>query len=154
MYGVFLMGLQETCMTQLDLFKIRSMWGNVNFDFSFSSAHGKSGGPFSIWDPNGFSKTSVVCTPYLIILDGVWIAYNLECFMVNVYAPLDMVGKQQWWDRLSLFFRKHRGNFIIFGDFNIVRSANERFGSVFSNTYVENFNEFTDDIGAVDVPIG
>nr|KAJ0193627.1 hypothetical protein LSAT_V11C800425020 [Lactuca sativa] len=86
--------------------------------------------------------------------DGVWIAYNLECFMVNVYAPLDMVGKQQWWDRLSLFFRKHRGNFIIFGDFNIVRSANERFGSVFSNTYVENFNEFTDDIGAVDVPIG
>lgn len=40
--------LQETLMTQVDLFKICSMWGTYKFDFAFNSARGHSGGILSI----------------------------------------------------------------------------------------------------------
>ena len=51
---VSFLGLQETRMTQVDVFCIKAMWGNCNFDFASSSARGSSGGILSVWDPNVF----------------------------------------------------------------------------------------------------
>ncbi|KAL4573741.1 hypothetical protein LXL04_020558 [Taraxacum kok-saghyz] len=49
-------GLQETRMAVLDLFQIRSFWGNSNFDYAYSNATGRSGGIISVWDPLIFEK--------------------------------------------------------------------------------------------------
>ena len=82
-------------MTQLDLFRVRSMWGHNIFDFASSSARGLSGGILSVWDPNVFRKLSVACTRNLVIVEGTWLASGLTCFMVNVYAPQSQVEKQE-----------------------------------------------------------
>ena len=37
---VAFLGLQEIRMTSIDLFKVRGVWGNQNFDFVASSARG------------------------------------------------------------------------------------------------------------------
>ena len=74
-------------MTQVDLFCVRSIWGNNTFDFSSSSARGLSRGILSVWDPNVFHKKRVFSTQNLMIVEGTWDTSNLTCFMVNVYAP-------------------------------------------------------------------
>lgn len=61
------LGLQETRMTQVDLFKIKSVWGNQHFYFVCSSARGRFGGIISIWDPSYFIKNKTFCTESLLL---------------------------------------------------------------------------------------
>ncbi|GJT97615.1 RNA-directed DNA polymerase, eukaryota, reverse transcriptase zinc-binding domain protein [Tanacetum coccineum] len=51
-HNVHFLGIQESKMTRLELFRIKSMWGNYAFDYACSMARGLSGGLISIWDPN------------------------------------------------------------------------------------------------------
>ena len=78
---VTFLGLQETRMMRVDLFCIKAMWGNSNFDFASSSARCLSGGILSVWDPNVFSKKRVVCSNNAVIVEGVWVASGFTCFM-------------------------------------------------------------------------
>ncbi|GJU45759.1 putative RNA-directed DNA polymerase, eukaryota, reverse transcriptase zinc-binding domain protein [Tanacetum coccineum] len=48
----------------------------------------------------------------------------------------------------------HNGKFILFGDLNVVRNEQERFGSIFSSHKADNFNAFIDSSGLIDLPIG
>ncbi|GJW74860.1 hypothetical protein Tco_0134230 [Tanacetum coccineum] len=59
-------------MTRLELFRIKSMWGNYAFDYACSMARGLSGGLISIWDPNMFSKNSIWCDDSFIIIKENW----------------------------------------------------------------------------------
>ncbi|GKF13137.1 RNA-directed DNA polymerase, eukaryota, reverse transcriptase zinc-binding domain protein, partial [Tanacetum coccineum] len=84
----------ETKMLHVDLWLLRQVWGNSNFDFASSSARGLSGG--------------------------------------NV----------------------HDGIVMVMGDFNEVRVAGERFGSVFNDRQAKIFNEFILDASLIDIPLG
>nr|GEX36818.1 RNA-directed DNA polymerase, eukaryota, reverse transcriptase zinc-binding domain protein [Tanacetum cinerariifolium] len=59
----------ETKMNKLELFQLRSMWGNFNFDYGCSMARGRSGGLVTMWDPNVFVKKRM-CHPGKVILFG------------------------------------------------------------------------------------
>ncbi|GJZ28090.1 RNA-directed DNA polymerase, eukaryota, reverse transcriptase zinc-binding domain protein [Tanacetum coccineum] len=48
-HNVHFLGIQESKMTRLELFRIKSMWGNYAFDYACSMARGLSGGLISIW---------------------------------------------------------------------------------------------------------
>ncbi|GJY70736.1 hypothetical protein Tco_0474439 [Tanacetum coccineum] len=71
-HNVHFLGIQESKMTRLELFRIKSMWGNYAFDYACSMARGLSGGLISIWDPNMFSKNSIWCDDSFIIIKGNW----------------------------------------------------------------------------------
>nr|GFC63798.1 RNA-directed DNA polymerase, eukaryota, reverse transcriptase zinc-binding domain protein [Tanacetum cinerariifolium] len=59
----------ETKMTKLELFQLRSMWGNFNFDYWCSMAKGRSGGLVTMWDPNVFVKKRMWCADNYIIIE-------------------------------------------------------------------------------------
>nr|GFB74265.1 RNA-directed DNA polymerase, eukaryota, reverse transcriptase zinc-binding domain protein [Tanacetum cinerariifolium] len=59
----------ETKMTKLELFQLRSMWGNFNFDYGCSMARGRSGGLVTMWDPNVFVKKRMWCADKYIIIE-------------------------------------------------------------------------------------
>ncbi|GKB79076.1 RNA-directed DNA polymerase, eukaryota, reverse transcriptase zinc-binding domain protein [Tanacetum coccineum] len=118
-------------MTRLELFRIKSMWGNYAFDYACSMARGLLGGLISIWDPNMFSKNSIWCDYSFIIIKGNWKNIVGDCFMVNIYGPQDHVSKLALWNRLTDFMHHHNGSYIMFGDMNAVRNAQERFRSDF-----------------------
>lgn len=40
-HGVSFFCIQETRMSQLNLFRVRSVWGKNTFDYVFSNAHGR-----------------------------------------------------------------------------------------------------------------
>ncbi|GJZ00428.1 RNA-directed DNA polymerase, eukaryota, reverse transcriptase zinc-binding domain protein [Tanacetum coccineum] len=103
-------------MTRLELFRIKSMWGNYAFDYACSMACGLSGGVISIWDPNMFFKNSI--------------------------CPQDHVSKLALWNRLTDFMHHHNGSYIMFGDMNAVRNAQERFGTTLNSIEADHFNSF------------
>ncbi|GJW94473.1 RNA-directed DNA polymerase, eukaryota, reverse transcriptase zinc-binding domain protein [Tanacetum coccineum] len=48
----------------------------------------------------------------------------------------------------------HNGSYIMFGDMNAVRNAQERFGTTLNSIEADYFNSFIDSTGLVDLPIG
>nr|GEX60032.1 RNA-directed DNA polymerase, eukaryota, reverse transcriptase zinc-binding domain protein [Tanacetum cinerariifolium] len=141
-------------MTRLELFRLKSLWGNINFDYAHSMARGRSGCLISIWDPNFFSKEAIWCDDNFIIVKGHWNNKVGDCFMINIYGPQESAAKSSLWNHLVEFMNQHNGKFILFGDFNTVLHEYERSGSLFSRIEAEHFNAFIDSTCLIDLPIG
>ncbi|GJR44673.1 RNA-directed DNA polymerase, eukaryota, reverse transcriptase zinc-binding domain protein, partial [Tanacetum coccineum] len=151
---VSFLGIQETHSIILDTFKIKCAWGNSQFDFVEHPASGRSGGLVSIWDPNVFSNINEFQFENLLIVEGIWIASRIHCFMINVYAPQDDSKKEKLWNDIFDFMNSNRGHHLIFGDFNVVRFASERFGTAFNHASANVFNQFIRDAHLWDIPLG
>ncbi|GJZ51574.1 RNA-directed DNA polymerase, eukaryota, reverse transcriptase zinc-binding domain protein [Tanacetum coccineum] len=141
-------------MTRLELFRLKNMWGNFNFDYACSMARGRSGGLISMWDLNTFIKEAIWCDESYIIVKGKWKNLVGDYFMKNIYGPQDSSDKSSLWNRIADFMHHHNGKFILFGDMNVVRNENERFGSIFSQIKADHFNSFIDHTGLIDLLIG
>ncbi|GKE54655.1 RNA-directed DNA polymerase, eukaryota, reverse transcriptase zinc-binding domain protein, partial [Tanacetum coccineum] len=48
----------------------------------------------------------------------------------------------------------HNGSYIMFGDMNAVRNAQEKFGTTLNSIEADHFNSFIDSTGLVDLSIG
>ncbi|GKB25356.1 DUF4219 domain-containing protein, partial [Tanacetum coccineum] len=147
-------GIQESKMTRLELFRLKSMWGNYNFDYACSLARGRSGGLVSMWDSNSFVKDDIWCDDAFIIVKGRWKNRIGDCYMVNIYGPHDHMAKNTLWNRIYDFMPSHSGKYILFGDMNEVREENERLGSIFSRVDADIFNHFISRIALIDLPMG
>ena len=89
-----------------------------------------------------------------------WRDNNEVITLVNVYSPWDLEGKRRLWKELLDY--KNSSNvsrWCIVGDFNSVRNRNERVGSSNNgggnsgNKEIEEFNAFTENFEALDVPM-
>ncbi|XP_071708985.1 uncharacterized protein [Rutidosis leptorrhynchoides] len=141
-------------MTRLKFSRLRSLWGNHNFDFAVSLARGFSGGIISLWDPFAFSRSDIWCDDNYVIIKGRWIREDLEVFMVNVYAPQHVSDKSILWQKLSSFMAANVGKYILFGDWNAVRNEGERCGSEFCPLDTRCFNEFIEQNVLYEIPLG
>ncbi|GJT21440.1 RNA-directed DNA polymerase, eukaryota, reverse transcriptase zinc-binding domain protein [Tanacetum coccineum] len=69
-HRVNFIALQENKMDKMDLFAIKSLWGNLSFDYAFSPSIGFSRGIICVWDPSLFVKdNSTVSDSFLAISD-------------------------------------------------------------------------------------
>nr|GEV05557.1 RNA-directed DNA polymerase, eukaryota [Tanacetum cinerariifolium] len=63
--------IQETKMEDIDLFTVKSLWGNFAFDFAYSPSVGNSGGIVCVWDLNMFVKDNVtISDSFVAIREG------------------------------------------------------------------------------------
>nr|GEV77987.1 RNA-directed DNA polymerase, eukaryota, reverse transcriptase zinc-binding domain protein [Tanacetum cinerariifolium] len=141
-------------MTRLELFCLKSMWGNYAFEYTCSLARGISGGIISIWDPAMFIKSNIWYDDHYLIVEGKWTNSDDTFFMINVYGPHDSQVKVLLWNTLRTFIMNHSGKYLLFGDLNEVRNESERFGSLFSRPDAECFNSFIDETNLVEVTMG
>ncbi|GJW47879.1 RNA-directed DNA polymerase, eukaryota [Tanacetum coccineum] len=105
---VNVLALQETKMESMELFCVKSCWGNYAFNFVHSDSVGNSGGILCAWDTNSFHKNSHTVSDYFIIIRGVWLKTGMETLLV--------------WN----------GKVVMIGDFNEVRIKSDRFGLTFN----------------------
>nr|GEU87933.1 RNA-directed DNA polymerase, eukaryota, reverse transcriptase zinc-binding domain protein [Tanacetum cinerariifolium] len=148
------LGYNESKMTRLELFRIKSIWGNHLFDYAVSMALGFSGGLISIWDPSMFVQSKIWCSDHFIILQGKWSSSDDIFYMVNIYGSQNHVAKVTLWDNIITFIHHHSGKYVLFGDFNEVRNKSERFGSSFSTSEAHVFNNFIDYSALIEIPMG
>ncbi|GJW26877.1 RNA-directed DNA polymerase, eukaryota, partial [Tanacetum coccineum] len=153
-HRVNFVAIQETKVSSIDIAIVRSLWGNMHFDYLHSEARGLSSGILVIWEPNLFIKQQVFVHSNYIAIHGLWASKNLKTLMVLVYFPQDWAGKKQVWESLLRIFSRIEGEIVVMGDFNEVRDVSEWFGTVFHEHAARDFNQFIYDSVLVDVPLG
>ncbi|GJU97659.1 RNA-directed DNA polymerase, eukaryota, reverse transcriptase zinc-binding domain protein [Tanacetum coccineum] len=87
-------------------------------------------------------------------MEGVWIPSGKKTAIISIYAPQDIRDKKLLWEYLSLVISNWKGDVIVMGDFNEVRSPNERYGSVFNSQGANIFNQFISSAGLEELPLG
>ncbi|GJQ92236.1 RNA-directed DNA polymerase, eukaryota [Tanacetum coccineum] len=146
--------LQETKMESIDTISIKSIWGNYSFDHVVSSSVGNSGGILCIWDPSMFTKDHVSALDYFLAIMGTWAPSSTKLLVILVYAPRELSEKRELWSYLSIMIDRWKGEVIILGDFNEVRTEHEKFGSSFNVHGANFFNNFISTTGLIDLPLG
>nr|GEW84427.1 RNA-directed DNA polymerase, eukaryota, reverse transcriptase zinc-binding domain protein [Tanacetum cinerariifolium] len=94
-------------MTRLETFRLKSIWGNYNFDFACSMARGRFGGLISRWDSNSFIKDGIWRDDAFIIVKGHWRNTVGDCYMINIYGPQDSLAKAILWNRIARIKQWH-----------------------------------------------
>lgn len=62
----------------------------------------------------------------VLIVHGEQIFFSkIQCFMINMYAPQHDYSKRLFWNIISDFRNQNMVHYVIFGDFNVVRSPSE-----------------------------
>ncbi|GKD40295.1 RNA-directed DNA polymerase, eukaryota [Tanacetum coccineum] len=138
-------------MDRISHMDVKSMWGNSNFDFDLSESVGNSGGILCIWEASVFRKDFVTRSDNFIAIYGTWLPCNSKVLIVAVYAPQETSSKRLLWEYLAILLRRWNGEAIIMGDFNAVRSKEERLGSVFNRSCARLFDKFISSSGLVDI---
>ncbi|GJS13378.1 RNA-directed DNA polymerase, eukaryota, reverse transcriptase zinc-binding domain protein [Tanacetum coccineum] len=85
--------------------------------------------------------------------DGKWAPNGKKLIIISVYAPQELREKKMPWDYLILVLKSWNGNVIIMGDFNKVRTQDERHGSIFNAYGADAFNLFISSVGLEEVVI-
>ncbi|GJU71917.1 hypothetical protein Tco_1263322 [Tanacetum coccineum] len=103
---------EEYKITRLELFWLKTMWGNFDFDYACSMAHGRFGGIISIWDPNTFSKEEIWCDDSFIIVKGHW-KNSVGIFsMINAIPDIHITALDHLWsDHTPILFHVKKSNF-------------------------------------------
>ncbi|GKB47601.1 RNA-directed DNA polymerase, eukaryota [Tanacetum coccineum] len=148
------LGIQESMLDDINKFSIPSVWALKRYDFASLNVNGKSGGLISVWNPDIFVKINIVQGDGFLAIVGKWKGVDNLCILVNIYAPQDRLSKLSLWKNLWKLRWSIDGTWIFFGDFNEVRSSEERMSSAFYPSMAANFNNFIHDSDLVDFQIG
>ncbi|GJT56370.1 RNA-directed DNA polymerase, eukaryota [Tanacetum coccineum] len=74
--------------------------------------------------------------------EGTWAPNGKKLIIIFVYAPQELREKKMLWDYLILVLKSWNDDVIIMGDFNKVRTQDERHGSIFNAHGADAFNLF------------
>ncbi|XP_071689315.1 uncharacterized protein [Rutidosis leptorrhynchoides] len=149
-----ILGLQETKCGQTQDNVIESFWGNSVFKFIQKDSIGASGGIMIIWDTNSFNFDIAIAGEFFLAIKGTWAGYNSDIAIINVYGPHSNPNKLKMWNELSSLTNSLDIPFFIFGDFNEVRNKNERMNCDFNQVWADIFNNFINNNGLLDIPLG
>ncbi|KAJ9541443.1 hypothetical protein OSB04_027949 [Centaurea solstitialis] len=135
-------GLQETKLESIDRKCLRQIWGHDNFDFAFGKSIGASGGTVLSWNSALFSPISLLNGDHYCGAIGSWVGVEQNLGFLCVYGPQPHNQKQALWDNLKLLILSHKIIWVVLGDFNAVRSRDERRGTGFDPREASAFNDF------------
>ncbi|GJW97082.1 RNA-directed DNA polymerase, eukaryota [Tanacetum coccineum] len=152
-YKLNFLAIQETKMSKVSHMDVRFMWGNNNYDFVCSDSLGNSGGILCIWEATVFKKENVTISDNFIAIYGSWLPNNAKILFIAVYAPQQASSKAILWDYISVLLTRWNGETIVMGDFNEVRSSEERRGSCFNPYSARRFDRFILTSGLVDIKL-
>jgi hypothetical protein len=77
------------------------LWDTDEFDFTFKTSNGRSGGLLMIWNTKLFSKQVELIEDHFIYLEGLWGQEGIPLSIVNVYAPCEASRKRVSWRKLA-----------------------------------------------------
>ncbi|KAJ0641962.1 putative RNA-directed DNA polymerase [Helianthus annuus] len=133
---------------------VNRFWGKTAFGFEAVESSGRSGGLLTIWDPSVFIKSGVVKNKNFLAVAGNIVMTGEEIVVVNVYAQNDPSERRGLWGDLVQLKNSVDGMWVFLGDFNDVRSQEERRNSEFIVTNAHYFNLFIREADLVEYQMG
>ena len=122
--------IQETKKESFNKSICQSIWGDPSASWDNVPSVQAAGGLLCLWNNSVFEVERRVKGRYFLMLEGRWLKNNQRLFLVNVYAPCDLAGKRALWEDLKqLRDSNSPGAWCFLGDFNSIRSQEERISS-------------------------
>ncbi|KAJ0539673.1 putative RNA-directed DNA polymerase [Helianthus annuus] len=140
----------ETNKADIPDVDIDRYWGRSGWAKEAVNPTGRSGGLLCVWDPGLFCLSSVVKDPNFLLLVGRVKGCSMEVCILNIYAPQKSADKRALWQRLLVEKAGRNGLWVLLGDFNVVRRAEERKNSRFKARCARDFNQFIHDADLCD----
>nr|GFA52721.1 RNA-directed DNA polymerase, eukaryota [Tanacetum cinerariifolium] len=131
--------------------KVMNNFQSVQEEEICDSGQRNSSGILCIWEATVFKKEYVTISDNFVAIYGTWLPNNSRILFVVVYAPKQVSSKRVLWDYMSVLLSRWNGKVIMMGDFNEVRSRDERRGSWFNPSSARVFNQFIFSSGLVDI---
>lgn len=144
-YGIDFVAIQEAKMADPPSWFLSQFWGISRFEATFVNSEGIAGGLICWWDPSCFRMTDLIKTRHCLVVTGILTHHNLVVNIANIHAPNDAVRRREFWVQLLQFRQQLSGLWVMLGDFNEVRTADERINSEFLPQNAAAFNEFIRD---------
>ncbi|GJZ48173.1 putative RNA-directed DNA polymerase [Tanacetum coccineum] len=144
----------ESKYEEVNQFLIRYLWPRSHVDWAYSSSIGASGGIITMRDTRTFEVDCQFSNRNFLGVTSSWRGLSSKVGLFNVYAPQSSSLKEQLWSSIERVIADMDATWIIFGDFNVVRSLNERIGSSFDVNEANTFNDFISRSGLCDLPLG
>ncbi|XP_021995917.1 uncharacterized protein LOC110893104 [Helianthus annuus] len=134
--------------------QIGRLWDSSAVDFAIADAAGRSGGLISLWNPSIFNVNLRIIKQNFIIVGGKITRLDGEFFIVNVYAPNNECKRKHLWLELLEVRESFDGFFVFLGDFNEVRTQEDRLNSVFNPNNALVFKNFIRSAGLSEYNMG
>ena len=126
-HKVHLVCLQETKRENFNKSICQAISGDSTGHWDFVPSVEAAGGLLCMWNNSTFVVERKVKGRSFLMLEGTCCSNNQKLIFVNVYAPCDLVGKKALWDELrQLKASNPSGMWCFLGDFNSIRSSQER----------------------------
>ncbi|GKC39023.1 cytochrome P450 [Tanacetum coccineum] len=107
-----------------------------------------------IWNSSKFTKISSLIGTHFSGVIETFLGISDQVILLNVYGPQSSARKEALWSEIYDLNARYNGIWIIFGDFNVVRSRDERSGSIFKERDAFSFNDFISKAGLCDIHHG
>ncbi|XVE59553.1 hypothetical protein DITRI_Ditri05aG0055200 [Diplodiscus trichospermus] len=144
----YLIFIQETKLNTSNSRLSRWLWGGANYEEEFVDAVGSSGGLLSCWDDSVFEVERKITSGRFILLIGRWKPLNIRCRFGNVYAPNDDFERLCLWEELNAILNVNTDvSWCSEGDFNVVRTIEEKVGAGYNLSPMEQFSDFIENVG-------
>lgn len=119
---LFVLCIQETKLSVIDDWFIKSFWGDAPNGFSYQPPLGASGGLVTVWNSTRIDVWCSMSFGHTLIIKGTVIQTGEHFVIVNVYAPFELVAKRALWERLTVFVNNNNNDvcLCVCGDFNSV----------------------------------
>ncbi|XP_068503691.1 uncharacterized protein [Phaseolus vulgaris] len=149
--------LQETKAKEFLEARCYSPWGDNKVGWVHYEGVNGSGSLLSMWHEEAFSYANHVMGKGFIAVFGNHVKTNTSCVVINVYAACSLSEKKTLWEDLSnLKADSQELVWCMCGDFNAIRSRNERKGireRASQSGEITGFNSFIDTNSLFEFPL-
>jgi len=148
-----IISLQETKREHFDLQFIKKFCP-IGFDsFKFLTSIGASGGLLTAWKSHIFHGTLAFSNDYSITVELASKHNDLVWVLTNIYAPCTLAGKQLFLVCLKNIQMPQEVNWLLAGDFNLLRNPEDRNKPGGDIAEMFSFNEALSELGVVEIPL-
>ncbi|XP_022023627.1 uncharacterized protein LOC110923880 [Helianthus annuus] len=130
--------------------EVRRFWDMTPMGAETVDSIGRSGGLISLWNPDVFKVDQVIKNPKFLVVSGLMGDGVGRVNVVNLHAPNDPNLRRSLWTDLVSLLDQDNGAWILLGDFNELRSEEERVSSCFDRGSSEAFNGFISAAGLME----
>lgn len=150
-----MLGLTETKLKDLDVFRAQSLWGNTPCKFVCNGANeNASGGVLMIWNPSAFICSSSYLGERWILLNGTIVKNQWNCLIVLIYGGNTIELRTQQYEDILRTRGESTLPLLIMGDFNEVLHISERKGQARESSGMRKFQEWCNRMNLIDIPLG
>jgi len=145
--------LQETKLPHLTNVKKRSFLPARLASCATVDATGASGGILTAWDSTLCTIVSTVEHPFTLTTRFVMAADNTRVTLTNVYAPTTSADRPSFFAELTDISNSTQGPWIVLGDFNLTRYANDKNQGAFNATEAARYSDIINSLALIEIPL-